>query len=126
MKLRSHQIGATLWSMISIAVLVIFFTSLLIKLIPPYLDDMKVRAALDSIERQAKDSSMSNAQIMISLEKRFDIDSSTHIDLREDVVIAIEGRMKIVRIEYEAQVPLVFNISALLEFDHSAEVRAFE
>ncbi len=126
MKLRSHQIGATLWSMISIAVLVIFFTLLLIKLIPPYLDDMKVRAALDSIERQAKDSSMSNAQIMISLEKRFDIDSITHIDLREDVVIAIEGRMKIVRIEYEAQVPLVFNISALLEFDHSAEVRAFE
>ena len=126
MKLRSQQSGATLWSMISISVLVIFFALLLIKLIPPYLSDMKVRAALDSIERQAKGSSMSNAQIMISLEKRFDIDSITHVNLREDVVIEREGRMKIVRIAYEAQIPLVFNISALLEFDHSAEVRAFE
>ncbi|MEE8197357.1 MAG: DUF4845 domain-containing protein [Acidiferrobacterales bacterium] len=126
MKLRSQQTGATLWSMISISVLVIFFALLLIKLIPPYLSDMKVRAALDSIERQAKGSSMSNAQIMISLEKRFDIDSITHVNLREDVVIEREGRMKIVRIAYEAQIPLVFNISALLEFDHSAEVRAFE
>lgn len=126
MKLRSQQTGATLWSMISISVLVIFFALLLIKLIPPYLSDMKVRAALDSIERQAKGSSMSNAQIMISLEKRFDIDSITHVNVREDVVIEREGRMKIVRIAYEAQIPLVFNISALLEFDHSAEVRAFE
>jgi hypothetical protein len=126
MKLKSQQTGATLWSMISISVLVIFFALLLIKLIPPYLSDMKVRAALDSIERQAKGSSMSNAQIMISLEKRFDIDSITHVNLREDVVIEREGRMKIVRIAYEAQIPLVFNISALLEFDHSAEVRAFE
>ncbi len=126
MKLRSQQTGATLWSMISISVLVIFFALLLIQLIPPYLADMKVRAALDSIERQAKGSSMSNAQIMISLEKRFDIDSITHVNLREDVVIEREGRMKIVRIAYEAQIPLVFNISALLEFDHSAEVRAFE
>jgi hypothetical protein len=126
MKLRLQQTGATLWSMISISVLVIFFALLLIKLIPPYLSDMKVRAALDSIERQAKGSSMSNAQIMISLEKRFDIDSITHVNLREDVVIEREGRMKIVRIAYEAQIPLVFNISALLEFDHSAEVRAFE
>ncbi len=126
MKLRSQQTGATLWSMISISVLVIFFALLLIQLIPPYLADMKVRAALDSIERQAKGGTMSNAQIMIALEKRFDIDSITHVNLREDVVIEREGRMKIVRIAYEAQIPLVFNISALLEFDHSAEVRAFE
>ncbi|MCZ6577195.1 MAG: DUF4845 domain-containing protein [Acidiferrobacterales bacterium] len=126
MKLKSQQTGATLWSMISISVLVIFFALLLIQLIPPYLADMKVRAALDSIERQAKGGTMSNAQIMIALEKRFDIDSITHVNLREDVVIEREGRMKIVRIAYEAQIPLVFNISALLEFDHSAEVRAFE
>ena len=126
MKLKSQQTGATLWSMISISVLVIFFALLLIQLIPPYLADMKVRAALDSIERQAQGGTMSNAQIMIALEKRFDIDSITHVNLREDVVIEREGRMKIVRIAYEAQIPLVFNISALLEFDHSAEVRAFE
>lgn len=126
MKVKSQQTGATLWSMISISVLVIFFALLLIQLIPPYLADMKVRAALDSIERQAKGGTMSNAQIMIALEKRFDIDSITHVNLREDVVIEREGRMKIVRIAYEAQIPLVFNISALLEFDHSAEVRAFE
>ncbi|MFQ5757374.1 MAG: DUF4845 domain-containing protein [Acidiferrobacterales bacterium] len=126
MKLRSHQTGVTLWAMISISVLVIFFALLVIKLIPPYLADLKVRSALDSIERQAKGSSMSNTQIMIALEKRFDIDSITHVNVREDVVIEREGRMKIVRIAYEAQVPLVFNISALLEFDHSAEVPAFE
>ena len=126
MKLRSRQSGVTLWAMISISVLVVFFALLVIKLIPPYLADMKVRAALVSIEREAKGKSMNNAQILLALEKRFDIDSVTHVNVREDVVIERTGRTKIVRIAYEVQVPLAFNISALLEFDHSAEVAAFE
>ncbi|GMQ89920.1 MAG: hypothetical protein BMS9Abin10_0257 [Gammaproteobacteria bacterium] len=126
MKLRSRQSGVTMWAMISISVLVIFFGLLVIKLVPPYLADLKVRGALASIEREAKGRSMNNAQILLALEKRFDIDSITHVNVREDVVIERSGRTKIVRIAYEVQVPLAFNISALLEFDHSAEVRAFE
>ncbi len=115
-----------MWAMISISVLVVFFALLVIKLIPPYLTDMKVRAALVSLEREAKGKSMNNAQILLALEKRFDIDSVTHVNVREDVVIERRGRTKIVRIAYEVQVPLAFNISALLEFDDSAEVPAFE
>lgn len=126
MKLRSRQSGVTMWAMISISVLVIFFGLLVIKLVPPYLADLKVRGALASIEREAKGRNMNNAQILLALEKRFDIDSVTHVNVREDVVIERRGRTRIVRIAYEVQVPLAFNISALLEFDDSAEVRAFE
>ncbi len=123
---RSRQTGVTMWSMIGISVLVIFFALLLLKLIPPYLDDLKVKTALESLEREAQTKTMSNAEILTALEKRFDIDSITHVNVREDVVIERLGRSKVVRIEYEAQVPLAFNISALLEFNHTAQVPGIE
>ncbi|MFQ5994176.1 MAG: DUF4845 domain-containing protein [Acidiferrobacterales bacterium] len=126
MNFKGHQSGITMWGMISVAVLVIFFALLLLKLIPPYLDDMKVSNALRSVEKQAQQRKMSNAEIMTALYKRFDIDSITHVNVREDVIIERQGRAKIIRIEYEAQIPLAFNISALLDFNHAVEVPAFE
>lgn len=126
MNIRSLERGATMWSMITIAVLVVLFALLLMKIIPPYLSDLKIKSALDSIARQGQSSSMSNREILIALEKRFDIDSVTHVNVREDVTIERRGRAKVIVIEYEALVPLIFNISALLEFNHSAEVPVLE
>lgn len=126
MNIRSLERGATMWSMITIAVLVVLFALLLMKIIPPYLSDLKIKSALDSIARQGQSSSMSNREILIALEKRFDIDSVTHVNVREDVTIERRGRAKVITIEYEALVPLIFNISALLEFNHSAEVPVLE
>jgi hypothetical protein len=122
MNLKSRQRGVTMWGMFMISLMVVFFALLLFKLIPPYLQDLKVKTALDSIEQQAS-SGMSNPEIMTALRKRFDIDDIEHVDL-SDITIQRRGVLKVIHIEYEAVVPLVLNISALMEFDHSAEVPA--
>jgi hypothetical protein len=115
-----------MWGLFSIAFLVVIFALLLFKLIPPYLDDLKISNALTSLKRQAEGGSMSRRDILIALEKRFDIDSVTHVDLRRDVIIRKRGTMAVITIDYEAQVPLVYNISALMEFNHSVEVPSSE
>lgn len=125
MDVRSRQQGVTMWGMFSIAALVVFFSLLLFKLIPPYLQDLKVKTALDSVEKQAEGGGMSILEIREALRKRFDIDDIEHVEL-SDITIEPRGRNKFVRIEYEAQIPLILNISALLEFDHSAEIPSFE
>ncbi len=122
MNLKSRQGGVTIWGMFMICLLVVFFALLLFKLIPPYLQDLKVKAALDSIEQQAG-SGMSKPEVMVALRKRFDIDDIEHVD-PADITIQRRGIFIVVDIEYEAVVPLVLNISALLEFDHSAEIPA--
>ena len=66
---------------------------------------------------------MSNPEIMVALRKRFDIDDIEHIDL-SDITIERRGAFKVINIEYETVVPLILNISALMEFDHSAEIPA--
>ncbi|MDH3669718.1 MAG: DUF4845 domain-containing protein [Gammaproteobacteria bacterium] len=120
MNLKSRQRGVTMWGMFMISLLVVFFALLLFKLIPPYLQDLKVRSALDSIEQEAR-SGMSNREIMTALQKRFDIDDVEHVDLA-DVTIERQGKLKVINIQYEAVVHLVANISALMEFEHSAGV----
>lgn len=126
MNFRSRESGVTMWGLFSIAFLVVIFALLLFKLIPPYLDDLKISNALTSLKRQAEGGSMSRRDILIALEKRFDIDSVTHVDLRRDVIIRKRGTMAVITIDYEAQVPLVYNISALMEFNHSVEVPSSE
>jgi hypothetical protein len=125
MNIRSRQSGMTMWGLVMIAFLVVIFALLLIKLVPAYLADLKIGSALTSLQRQAQ-TGMSNAEILTALEKRFDIDQVTHVDLRQDLTITRRGRVKVIRIAYETQIPLVFNISALLTFDHSAEVPSGE
>lgn len=122
MNLKSRQRGVTMWGMFMISLLVVFFALLLFKLIPPYLQDLKVKTALDGIEQQAS-SGMTNPEIMTALRKRFDIDDIEHVELA-DITIQRRGALKVINIEYEAVVPLVLNISALIEFAHTAEVPA--
>ncbi len=123
MNLKSRQRGVTIWGMFMISLMVVFFALLLFKLIPPYLQDLKVNAALDSIEKEASGSGMSKPEIIVALRKRFDIDDIDHVD-PADITIQRRGVFIVVDIEYEAIVPLVLNISALLEFNHSAEISA--
>ncbi len=123
MNLKSRQRGVTVWGMLMISLMVVFFALLLFKLIPPYLQDLKVKTALDSNEQQAGSSGMSNPAIIVALRKRFDIDDIEHIAL-SDVTIERRGVFKVINIEYEAIVHLALNISALMEFNHSVEIPA--
>lgn len=126
MKFRSRESGVTVWGLFMIGFLVVIFALLLFKLIPPYLADLKISNAMTSLKRQAEGSTMSRRDILSALEKRFDIDSVTHVDIRRDVIIRKRGNMAVITIDYEVQVPLIFNISALMEFDHSVEVPSSE
>lgn len=122
MRLRSRQSGVTLWQMITIGFFVVIFALLLMKLLPWYLADLKISSALSSLQKQAAAGPMSKREILIALEKRFDIDDVKHVDIRQDVIVQKRGRMATVTIDYEGVEPLLFNIAALMTFKHSVQV----
>jgi hypothetical protein len=124
MQIPHRQRGMTMWGLLFVLGVIAFTLFLVFKLLPPYLSDLKVRAALDSLVRQPDAGAMGKAEIMTALYKRFDIDNVTHVKLETDLSIEARDRNKVIRIRYEAVVPMAYNISALLEFDHAREVRA--
>jgi len=126
MVISKYQKGITMWGMLVVAMLVIFFAFLAVKLFSPYMTDMQVSSALNSLSKQPDAASMSNYEIKEALDKRFQIDNIDEIVRVRDVVsFSKKGRKRIVNISYESLTPLFSNMSVLIEFDHSAEIGTF-
>jgi hypothetical protein len=121
-----RQAGMTMWSMLFILGTLAFFLFLFFKLLPPYMDDFKIKSALDSLGRQPDAGTMTLPQVKEAIRKRLEIDSADNFDLEKTLTVEPRGKMKSIRINYESVVPIMFNISALLNFDHAIEVRGPE
>jgi len=121
-----NQSGATFWSLMFFLAVLGFAMFLGFKLVPPYIDDFKVKAAMDSLANQSDIGSLSRAAMADSLRKRFDIESISGVDPAKHLTVEQRPRTRAIRLHYHVVVPLVFNISALLEFEHAREVRGVE
>lgn len=121
-----RQSGMTMWGMLYVVGTLAFFIFILFKLIPPYLSDMKVKAALESIGRQPDAGSMSLPEIQEAIRRRLEIDNADDFDLTNSLTVTARGRNKLIRINYESVTPMLFNASLLFTFDHSIEVRGGE
>ena len=116
--------GMTMWGVAMAMGLIAFFTLLFLKLMPPYLENFKIQTALRGIASESGAGSRSRDELSRALQKRFDIDDVSRVDLRTDFIVQPRGQNgKLLRIEYEVVVPLVYNISALLQFENTAEAK---
>ena len=127
MQLKKYQRGMSIWSLSFVVGVFAFIIFLVFKLYTPYMEDFKVRNALDSVARSSDIGAMSKADISMALAKRFDIDNIDTVDPTKNLYIENRGRnARAVRITYEAVIPLFYNVSVLLDFDHVKEVRGAE
>lgn len=127
MRVKQYQRGMTIWSLSFVVGVFAFAIFLGFKLFPPYMEDFKVRKALDSVAQSSDIASMSKLDIATALGKRFDIDNVDTVDPARHLFLENRGRnSRLLRISYEAVIPLFFNISLLLEFEHAKEVRGAE
>lgn len=124
---RKYQSGMTMWGVLFVLGTLAFFLFLFFKLLPPYLTDLKIGSALESVGRQPDVVTMTPADIKEAIRKRLEIDSADdQFDLNKVLTVEPRGKMRIVRVSYETVVPMAYNVSALLSFDHSVEVRGAE
>jgi hypothetical protein len=120
-----QQRGMTMWSAAFVICVAVFFLFLFFKLLPPYLEDLKVSTAINGLASEANAGTMSKTELVHRLEKRFDIDNVTNVKPNQ-LTIEARGKVKYMRLSYEVVVPMMYNVSALLEFDHAHEVTVTE
>lgn len=122
MRKIGRQEGMTMWSMVSLALIGIFFLLLSFKLIPPYVNDFKIGSAIERVAIKAGAGSKSAAELLASLEKMFDVNYISNINPRQDIEIQPLGEnAKLIKLEYEVVIPLSGNLSALIYFEHEHE-----
>jgi len=121
---RINQQGMTFWGLLMVGALIVIITLLFFKLLPPYMEYGKVKTALENFKAQPNAGTMEKSEIVNALQRRFDIDSVENVDLKKDMLIEKKPGVMIVRIKYERRVPIAYNVTALIDFDHSVQVNA--
>jgi hypothetical protein len=116
------QRGITLWGVAFIIFVGVFFLFLAFKLIPPYMTDWNVGSALKRVASQPGASGMTPRELRASISKQFDIDYISSMD-PYNIQISATDSGETISSNYSVEVPMMGNISALLYFNHTYQVR---
>ncbi len=96
---------------------------LVMKLTPHYLDNYKLESALEHVSTDSRVANMTRREILREIKNKLYIDYGDElINLDESLVIEKRRGGMTLSLDYEVVVPLVSNISALLDFNNSADV----
>ncbi|OAI11967.1 MULTISPECIES: DUF4845 domain-containing protein [Methylomonas] len=115
-----HQRGLTFISIVFILGLIAFFTLLVLKIAPIYINHSRVMNALKAVEATTDIASKSKAEIKSSLEKRFDLNYVEYVKPEDIKIVAQPGYVS-VEIDYERVEPIFGNLSVLVEFHEGFE-----
>ena len=98
------------------------FAFAIIRLIPLYLNYMKVVGVIDGVFEEFDGQGAKGAAIRRSISNRFNVESVSQITYRDVSVTAVDGGLQVSAI-YDHSTPFISNISFTVHFDKTVIVR---
>ena len=117
--MRTQQ-GMTFIGLVLTVAGIVFIAMIGIKLTPAYLEFMSVKKVIANIASQPDFKQMTAKDIFLTFQKNSDVDNITSINAA-DLVISQGTAGTVIEVEYQVVVPLVANVSALLDFYASSD-----
>ena len=118
---RKNEQGLTLISIAFILGMIAFFTLLVLKIAPIYMNHSKVVNALSALGETTDIETKSKYEVSTILGKRFNMNYVENVG-KEEITITKQGNYLKVEIEYEAIEPIMGNLSVLVDFHEMIEV----
>lgn len=115
------QRGMTFIGLVLVVAAIVFVAVIGIKLTPAYLEFLSVKKVIAKIAHESSFAEMSKKDIMDEFDKGALIDNIKVVQGRDLEITKQDSGKQIVSIEYQAVVPLVANVSALLDFKTSTD-----
>lgn len=119
------QRGVSMLGFMLVAVVVIMFAVLAMKLVPAYIEYFSVKKILNAMGQDSEIKAMSNADIRSAFSKRADVGYVTVVK-PSDLNIDRSGGNLVISTEYEYRTPLVANISLIVDFKASSNPATLE
>jgi flagellar biogenesis protein FliO len=114
-----RQRGWTIWSLSFVFLFIAFSAWLTMKLSPPYFDNQRLVEGLKKLSVKPGFGTMERTQLIRELDNILYLDyAHTVVDLNKALSVERTKTEKRVRVNYEVIVPLLYNVSALLEFQN--------
>ncbi len=119
----SRQRGAGLWGMLFVFAVIAFAALVTIKIVPVYLNQMKVAAAVKEVAEDPNiGRNASPHAIYDSLQRHWDIESIEDIQPKE-IAITREDNGQTLSYDYEARRHLFYNIYIVVHFEGERTMR---
>ena len=123
MRTRNAQKGLTMWGIMFMILVGVFFLFLFFKLFPAYMEDFEISSQMDGMAQEFRGKDVSSDVLISSLEKRFEIEDINNVVPSRDVKIVPQGNGVAVNLNYTVEIPMAGNVSVLLYFNHHVPVR---
>lgn len=114
------QRGMTFMGLVLVIAGVVFVAVIGMKMIPAYLEFMSVKKAINIIETNPEFAQMTTKQVRETFDKTARIDNIQSITASE-LIVSQGSTGPIVTAEYQVVVPLMGNVSALMDFYASTD-----
>lgn len=124
MRKLHRQGGMTAIGWLLVLGLIAFFVLIALRLIPVYLEYIKVVTVLESLEEEPGIGQKTRTEILQLIERRLDINDVRHVDPRKRTQITKDDGRVTIRIRYERREPLIGNVDVVASFDKAVQVAA--
>lgn len=118
----NRQRGMTALGMLILVAFVGLFVFAGIKLVPAYLENMKVASTFEKLVDEFSGQPASQQELRRSIEKRFDIESVTALSYRDVEIKKVSGGYTVTA-KYRHIVPFIANVSFAIDFNNEVTVR---
>lgn len=112
-----HQKGATMWSMLSIILMIGFMVYLGSIIGNIYIDHKFIRGSMQEVVNRSDFKTLTKKQILESINKRLSIDNIRGLDKDVISLKAEQNGTRYIKIQYSKKSDLFENIYILIEFD---------
>jgi hypothetical protein len=115
------QRGMTFIGVVLLVAVIVFVATIAIKLTPAYLEFFAVKKVVQKIQKDPSFASMGQKEIMDSYYRSASIDNIGSVQEENITIEKTESGTPVITIEYQKVIPIVANVSALLDFHVSTE-----
>ena len=117
-----QQAGITALGMVFLVMFVGIFAFGAIRLVPVYLNYMKIVGVVDGLVTEFEGQNATRSAVRGSLQRRFDVDSVGQIHYRDIAVTQVDGGWQVSAV-YDHATPFIANILFTVHFDKTEIVR---
>ena len=120
--MQKHQHGMTFIGLLCILALAGVIVYAGIRLVPLYLNYMKIAKILDSTATEVKGDNPDPGEMRHIIERHWQVDDPTGIEAKEIEITKEEGGVQM-HVAYDDAVPYIANVSLSVHFEKTVKVR---
>ncbi len=117
------QRGMTFIGLLVVLSLIAFFTLLVLRLFPPYMENFSVSSSVKSLQQEVGIASKSPAVIKDLLKKRLDVNDVKNVKPEHVKITRVKDGLLRVEVVYDVRVPIAGNVDAIVSFSEAVELR---